>query len=93
MHHKKLTNKQIGYTVVELLIVLVILSLLFLMLTPVFFFPKKTNDIMKRLDVYHESRKINHAINLRIKLSYDINFPPSNWSGQVKMDTFLRYLF
>lgn len=82
MHRKSISLKNTGFTIVELLIVIILLSLLFFMMTPVFFFPKKTNNIMKRLDIYHKSRQINHSINLRIKLAYDVNFPPNHSIGK-----------
>ena len=84
-------KRSYGYTIIEVLIVCIILSILFFMMTPVFFYPKKTEEIEKRLDIYHDSRKVNHAIELSIKLASGISFPSDKYIG--KKEWFHQIIF
>lgn len=76
-----------GFTIIEILVVLVILSTLMLMLMPVFTYSRKTVDTMNRLDIYHDTRKISHEINSTLKLATEVIFPDASmkhsWRGCV----------
>lgn len=68
-------NNKLGFTIIEILVVLVILSTIMLMLMPVFSYSRKTVDTMNRLDVYHDTRKISHEINSTLKLATAVIYP------------------
>jgi Tfp pilus assembly protein FimT len=73
----KLQTKN-AITVVELLVALVVLSLLFLMIIPIFSYSRTTVETMNRLDIYHDSRKIAHDINSTLKLATAVLYPGSS---------------
>jgi prepilin-type N-terminal cleavage/methylation domain-containing protein len=64
-----------GFTIIEILVALVILTTLMLMLMPVFSYSRKTVSTMNKLDIYHETRKIGHELNSSLKLATEVIFP------------------
>lgn len=80
-------KKMNGFTIIEMLVALVILTTLMLMLMPVFTYSRKTVDTMNRLDTYHDTRKISHEINSTLKLATEVIFPDTaakhSWRGCV----------
>ncbi len=69
------TNKIKAFTVIEVLVALVILSLLLLMIVPIFSYSRSTVKTMNRLDVFHDTRKISHEINSTLKLTTEVLYP------------------
>lgn len=70
------TTKYSGYTIVELLIAVALISLIMSMTLPIFSYSKKSVKMMKELDVYHYARKANNDIATKLKYATKIIFPP-----------------
>jgi len=69
-----------AFTLIELLIAIALMSLLLAMTSPIFFYSKKSNEMMKELDIYHISRKVNHEISSELKRAVKILYPPSKFA-------------
>jgi len=65
-----------AFTLVELLVALGLMTLLLVMTSPIFFYSKKSNEMMKELDIYHLSRNANHAISSELKRAVKVLYPP-----------------
>ncbi len=65
-----------GITIVELMVGVVVLSLLVLMVQPIFNLTRRGDTTMKRLDTYHHARRINLELASELKLATGILFPP-----------------
>jgi type II secretory pathway pseudopilin PulG len=82
---------------IELLVAIALLSLLMLLLMPVFSYSRKSVDTMNRLDVYHDVRKVTYAVNSSIKLATEVIYPdPSSkhsWKNSVIFRDSLNQLF
>lgn len=86
-----------GFTIIELLVVIALISLLLLLLMPVFTYSRKSVDTMNRLDVYHDVRKVTYAINSSIKLATEVIYPdPSSkhsWKNSIIFRNSLNQIY
>lgn len=76
MIDQRCSNK--GFTIIELLVALAILSTIGLMVMPIFSYSRKTVSTMNKLDVYHDTRKVSHELNSLLKLATEVIFPDSS---------------
>ena len=65
-----------GYTIVEVLIAVALISLIMSMTLPIFSYSKKSVSMMKELDVYHYARQANNEITTKLKYATKIVYPP-----------------
>lgn len=78
---RKLRQSQ-GFTVVELFVTLVIMSMFLGMVYVVFTYSGKTKKVALQLDAYHDARMLNFRIGAQLKFSNGVLFPPPAESGQ-----------
>ncbi|MDD3377893.1 MAG: type II secretion system protein [Candidatus Riflebacteria bacterium] len=83
-------HKKIGITLIEILIAVAVLGLMMTFLLPIFSYSRRAGTTMNRLDVYHDIRKVDHAISGELKLGSGVLYPPkpagdstTDWYSQV----------
>ena len=86
-----------AFTIIEFLVAVALLSLLLLILMPVFTYSRKSVNTMNRLDVYHDVRKVSYSINSSLKLATDVIYPdPSSkhsWKNSAIFRDSLNQIF
>jgi len=84
-------NKRVnGFTIIEILVAIAVLSLVLLFIIPVFSYSRRASTTMNRLDSYHDVRRVDQEIASEIKFGSAILYPPrpagsdaGEWHSQI----------
>jgi len=71
-----MTRKTSGFTIIEILVAIAVLSLVLLFIIPVFSYSRRASSTMNRLDSYHDVRRVDQEIASEIKFGSAILYPP-----------------
>ncbi len=87
---KHLRKTKHGFSLIEILIVVAVMSLVLLFIIPVLSYSRRASDTMNRLDSYHDIRRIDQEIAAEIKFGSAVLYPPhpgntnaGEWHSQV----------
>ena len=79
-----------GFTIIEILVAIAILSLVLMFIIPVFSYSRRATTTMSRLDSYHDVRRVDQEIASEIKFGSAILYPPrpdssnaGEWHSQI----------
>lgn len=79
-----------GFTVIEVLVAIAVISLIMLFIIPVFSYSRRATTTMNRLDSYHDVRRVDQEIASEIKFGSAILYPPrpaasgaGDWHSQI----------
>ena len=79
-----------GFTIIEILVAIAVLSLVLLFIIPVFSYSRRASTTMNRLDSYHDVRRVDQEIASEIKFGSAILYPPrptgsdaGEWHSQI----------
>jgi len=83
-------NQARGFTIIEILVAIAVLSLVLLFIIPVFSYSRRASTTMNRLDSYHDVRRVDQEIASEIKFGSAILYPPrpagsdaGEWHSQI----------
>lgn len=87
---KRFKIKNPGFSLIEILIVVAVISLILLFIIPVLSYSRRASETMNRMDSYHDIRRIDQEIAAEIKFGSAILYPPhpggtkaGEWFSQV----------
>lgn len=83
-------KKTKGFTIIEILVAIAVLSLIMLFVVPVFSYSRRATTTMTRLDSYHDVRRVDQEVSAEIKFGSAILYPTrptaadaGEWHSQV----------